>query len=119
LRLVTPTDPEGVQGENPAIPARSVSEGDRPPSLALQASMARYYQLTHDYLIPSLRQWLTCKHPHPRPPPAPPPPPHPPPARPAPPGPAAWKHGTGPTGGNGQPSAPSPGRRIGPPRSGG
>jgi hypothetical protein len=37
LRLVTPTDPEGVEAGG------------------------QYYQLTHDYLVPSLREWLTRK----------------------------------------------------------
>jgi serine/threonine protein kinase/formylglycine-generating enzyme required for sulfatase activity len=45
LRLITPTDPEG--------------KDDAPPS-PLQAG-AKYYQLTHDYLVPSLRDWLTRK----------------------------------------------------------
>ena len=45
LRLVTPTDPEGVDPEDDAEP---VPEG-------------AYYQLTHDYLVPSLRDWLTRK----------------------------------------------------------
>jgi formylglycine-generating enzyme required for sulfatase activity len=45
LRLVTPTDPEG--------------KGDADPS-AGQAG-AKYYQLTHDYLVPSPRDWLTRK----------------------------------------------------------
>ncbi len=45
LRLVTPTDPEGQQEDTPA---RCAGEG-------------RYYQLTHDYLVPSLREWLTRK----------------------------------------------------------
>jgi formylglycine-generating enzyme required for sulfatase activity len=45
LRLITPTDPEGSAGEGePAQP-----DG------------RRYYQLTHDYLVPSLRDWLTRK----------------------------------------------------------
>ncbi len=43
LRLITPTDPEGHDSQ---------SKGD----LARQ-----YYQLTHDYLVPSLREWLTRK----------------------------------------------------------
>jgi serine/threonine protein kinase/formylglycine-generating enzyme required for sulfatase activity len=47
LRLITPTDPEGVDDDTPT---RSASEG-----------AGRYYQLTHDYLVPSLRQWLTRK----------------------------------------------------------
>jgi serine/threonine protein kinase/formylglycine-generating enzyme required for sulfatase activity len=40
LRLVTPTDPEGAAGN---------------------ASAGRYYQLTHDYLVPAVRDWLTRK----------------------------------------------------------
>jgi formylglycine-generating enzyme required for sulfatase activity len=45
LRLITPTDPEGA-AENP----------DAPPGL-----VGRHYQLTHDYFVPSLREWLTQK----------------------------------------------------------
>jgi formylglycine-generating enzyme required for sulfatase activity len=40
LRLITPTDLEGVTTSEPA---------------------GRYYQLTHDYPVPSLREWLTRK----------------------------------------------------------
>jgi serine/threonine protein kinase/formylglycine-generating enzyme required for sulfatase activity len=43
LRLITPTDPRGVEfaDEEPsAVPA------------------GRYYHLTHDYLVPSLREWI-------------------------------------------------------------
>jgi formylglycine-generating enzyme required for sulfatase activity len=47
LRLITPTAPEGVQGDTPPANAGSLS--------------GRYYQLTHDYLVPSLRDWLTRK----------------------------------------------------------
>ena len=47
IRLITPTDPEGVEHE------AKVSTNP-PPS-------GRHYQLTHDYLIPSLREWLTRK----------------------------------------------------------
>jgi formylglycine-generating enzyme required for sulfatase activity len=47
LRLVTPVDPEGpAPGESPPEPP-----GPGEPS----------YQLTHDYLVPTLRQWLTRK----------------------------------------------------------
>jgi serine/threonine protein kinase len=46
LRLITPTDPEGVESER---------SSPRP------TAGGRYYQLTHDYLVPSLRQWLTRK----------------------------------------------------------
>jgi eukaryotic-like serine/threonine-protein kinase len=45
LRLITPTDPEGKD------------EADSSPAPA----GAKYYQLTHDYLVPSLRDWLTRK----------------------------------------------------------
>jgi serine/threonine protein kinase/formylglycine-generating enzyme required for sulfatase activity len=45
LRLITPTDPEGAEA-----PARSVSEAS-----------GLYYQLTHDYLVPAVREWLTRK----------------------------------------------------------
>jgi serine/threonine protein kinase/formylglycine-generating enzyme required for sulfatase activity len=46
LRLITPTDPEGVEGDS--LPPRPTAG-------------SRYYQLTHDYLVPSLRAWLTRK----------------------------------------------------------
>lgn len=44
LRLITPTDPEGSSGadDGPASDTRD-----------------RYYQLTHDYLVAALRDWLT------------------------------------------------------------
>ena len=45
LRLITPTDPEG-------------SEED---STSRTVAGRKYYQLTHDYLVPSLRDWLTRK----------------------------------------------------------
>jgi eukaryotic-like serine/threonine-protein kinase len=47
LRLITPTDPEG--GGSEAEPSAAQSPGQ----------LARHYQLTHDYLVPSLREWLT------------------------------------------------------------
>jgi hypothetical protein len=43
LRLLTPTDPD--------VQADPVADG----------TGGRYYQLTHDYLVPSLRAWLTRK----------------------------------------------------------
>ncbi len=48
LRLITPTS------KDPAGPAG----GDDDPGAA---PAGRYYQLTHDYLVPSLRKWLTRK----------------------------------------------------------
>lgn len=47
LRLITPTDPEGLESDDES------STTDR--------SGESYYQLTHDYLVPSLREWLTRK----------------------------------------------------------
>src|SRR5262249_31203900 len=45
IRLITPTDPEGKNDADPStLPAG-----------------AKYYQLTHDYLVHSLRDWLTRK----------------------------------------------------------
>jgi eukaryotic-like serine/threonine-protein kinase len=46
VRLITPTDPEGI---DPDAPSPAVQPGHR------------HYQLTHDYLVPSLREWLTRK----------------------------------------------------------
>ena len=59
LRLLTPTDPEGATEEStgrlspPSSFPRMDGKAGRPGE--------RYYQLTHDYLVPSLRQWLTRK----------------------------------------------------------
>jgi formylglycine-generating enzyme required for sulfatase activity len=47
LRLITPTDPEGVESGGDG--AASTSPGQK------------HYQLTHDYLVTSLREWLTRK----------------------------------------------------------
>jgi eukaryotic-like serine/threonine-protein kinase len=49
LRLVTPSDSESLEPHT--------------SSLATEASSRKpqYYQLTHDYLVPSLRSWLTRK----------------------------------------------------------
>jgi eukaryotic-like serine/threonine-protein kinase len=45
VRLITPIDPEAINPE----------AGERP------APGVKFYQLTHDYLVPSLREWLTRK----------------------------------------------------------
>ncbi len=45
LRLITPTDPEGSSGEG-----QTTTHPEE-----------RYYQFTHDYLVHSLRDWLTRK----------------------------------------------------------
>ena len=47
VRLITPTDPAGAETyEHSAFHAKPGEQ---------------YYQLTHDYLVPSLREWLTSK----------------------------------------------------------
>jgi formylglycine-generating enzyme required for sulfatase activity len=56
VRLITPTDPEGREGEAPAEPGPEGSAGASP-----SPADRRHYQLTHDYLVPSLREWLTRK----------------------------------------------------------
>ena len=48
LRLIAPTDPEGLD----TIEVKAASA---------QVSYNRYYHLTHDYLVPSLQEWLTRK----------------------------------------------------------
>jgi serine/threonine protein kinase/formylglycine-generating enzyme required for sulfatase activity len=59
IRLITPTDPEGKEED---VLARRASEGKPEPSLARRANAGtRYYQLTHDYLVHSIREWLTRK----------------------------------------------------------
>jgi len=49
VRLITPTDPEGKED----VPAGGAGPG--------AGGATRFYQLTHDYLVPSLRDWLTRK----------------------------------------------------------
>ena len=47
IRLITPTDPEGKDAGNDSWTQTQVGQ--------------KYFQLTHDYLVPSLRDWLTRK----------------------------------------------------------
>ena len=47
IRLITPTDPEGKE-----------TDGD---SVLQTKPGQKYYQLTHDYLVHSIREWLTRK----------------------------------------------------------
>ncbi len=67
LRLITPTDPEGmtsgerrVSGDNTG-PVPKFDGGAGYPDTRHSPPVTRYYQLTHDYLVPSLRDWLTRK----------------------------------------------------------
>ena len=47
VRLITPTDPDGKTGTDDSSSRSEPGE--------------KYYQLTHDFLVPSLRDWLTRK----------------------------------------------------------
>jgi serine/threonine protein kinase/formylglycine-generating enzyme required for sulfatase activity len=51
LRLITPTDPEGRDEEG-----GTKDDIDQAPNVS-----SAFYQLTHDYLVHSLRDWLTRK----------------------------------------------------------
>ncbi|MGO9113216.1 MAG: protein kinase domain-containing protein [Thermoguttaceae bacterium] len=77
LRLITPTDPEGLEPDmkqvgNVPMPVGWISKlpsvvvqatGQQSPELTIGPPplQARHYQLTHDYLVHSLRNWLTRK----------------------------------------------------------
>jgi serine/threonine protein kinase/formylglycine-generating enzyme required for sulfatase activity len=52
LRLITPTNPEGIEIKGYDEKMRQVVTIKVPQ---------RYFQLTHDYLVQSLREWLTRK----------------------------------------------------------
>jgi serine/threonine protein kinase/formylglycine-generating enzyme required for sulfatase activity len=55
LRLITPSDPEGkIESTNGTADEAATLSNSHPSPL-------RHYQLTHDYLIPPLRDWLTRK----------------------------------------------------------
>ncbi len=58
LRLITPTDPEG---KDEGGRMKDESERHSGSSFILHPSSFRYYQLTHDYLVHSIREWLTRK----------------------------------------------------------
>jgi serine/threonine protein kinase/formylglycine-generating enzyme required for sulfatase activity len=58
LRLVTPTEEFVVSGEWSAVKVPDSTHG---APLVPQPSPARYYQLTHDYLVPAVQQWLMRK----------------------------------------------------------
>jgi formylglycine-generating enzyme required for sulfatase activity len=54
LRLITPTHPEELGSRQEVETSEVKAAGSTSPS-------PRYYQLTHDYLVPALREWLTRK----------------------------------------------------------
>ena len=47
IRLITPTDPEGKEADGDSVLQTKPGQ--------------KYYQLTHDYLVHSIREWLTRK----------------------------------------------------------
>ncbi len=53
LRMITPTDHEGLYSRG----SEEIRALKHPPKIEI----TRYYQLSHDYLVPSLRDWLTRK----------------------------------------------------------
>ena len=62
IRLITPTDPEGQDAEEPVSTLTNASSTSPTPTSTAEPNLRqRYYQLTHDYLVPSLRDWLTLK----------------------------------------------------------
>ncbi len=67
IRLITPTDPEGVAGDEWRVAGEAsgnqatVPDSAGNPATRHQPRATTYYQLTHDYLVHSLREWLTRK----------------------------------------------------------
>jgi len=62
IRLITPTDPEGEEDAEVAAFARTRENPDAAVNPhSGECGYTRFYQLTHDYLVPSLRDWLTRK----------------------------------------------------------
>ncbi len=59
LRIITPT--ESPLGELAGLLATSTGSNAATESLVPEKSDARFYQLTHDYLVAPLRVWLTQK----------------------------------------------------------
>jgi eukaryotic-like serine/threonine-protein kinase len=58
LRLITPADADLV-GDSGSLAGTDAS--DAQSAATRHRHPARFYQLTHDYLVPSLRSWLTRK----------------------------------------------------------
>ncbi|HKB03452.1 MAG TPA: protein kinase [Gemmataceae bacterium] len=62
VRLITPTDPEGKdEGGRMTDEGKSGLDSSAAPSSSFirHPSSLKYYQLTHDYLVRPLRDWLT------------------------------------------------------------
>ena len=64
LRLITPTDPEGVTevvSDGWRVAGGKDDSATSSPATHHPPPITSYYQLTHDYLVHSLRDWLTRK----------------------------------------------------------
>jgi formylglycine-generating enzyme required for sulfatase activity/serine/threonine protein kinase len=61
LRLITPADPEGMDDDSRRTGSLACPPAPQHPPGEAAAGPGQYYQLTHDYLVPSLRDWLTRK----------------------------------------------------------
>ena len=65
IRLITPTDPEGAASDEWRVAReedpKPTTDELRGPLVQHSSLTTRYYQLTHDYLVPSLWDWLTRK----------------------------------------------------------
>lgn len=63
LRLITPTDSEGVEEASGGhrLPVDMPDAKKQGADVSRSPATAFFYQLTHDYLVPSLRDWLTRK----------------------------------------------------------
>jgi serine/threonine protein kinase/formylglycine-generating enzyme required for sulfatase activity len=60
LHIITPTEPESVS--EPPADERATAATSIPASAGtLPAPSPPYYQLTHDFLVPPLRHWLTLE----------------------------------------------------------
>ncbi len=58
LRLITPTEPDDVLAQTAEGEGSPTAVGSR---FASDGVSARYYQLTHDFLVPTVREWLARK----------------------------------------------------------
>jgi len=61
VRLITPTDPEGAAGDEWRVPGGKHATATSFPATHHPPPATRYYQLTHDYLVDALRDWLNRK----------------------------------------------------------
>lgn len=63
IRLITPTDPDGSQWEiaNCELQIANWKEDGDEHNRKSKIQNPKYYQLTHDYLVPALRDWLSRK----------------------------------------------------------